>query len=532
MLKLFSKKIVLILFLLFISIMIVRRYINLYNNDGYVSYDGAYYAEIARNVAEGKGVLTSNSCFDQSFKELPRVAPVYPLWPIVSGYISKIIPDSIPFEKKIKGISLMFYFLSIILLYYVLCEIFKYPILAAAGSIFFELSNVYEEYGKLTYTEPLFFTLLFTSILVFSYFDKQNGLKRYLIALLLGIIFTLLFISRSQSIVSIAGFGIFSIIYFIKLKELKPFFIIWGSFVLTLIPYLLWIYINRGEHFDISAFIIFQNNYDISLYPPVSHMSSDPFFIRLKEGLLHFFSWGDLGGVTNNGFMVYLYFPFLFVLFFKKIQINLIQKLLLIVGFLNFVTLISLKMTINRSWLFAHRHGLILFLLTITISGIFIQYIIDLNPKKKNIIIMIGVIIILLSIPFSKHIKKADQFQRPEYSHKGIMVDLAHFLKIKEKEKGKKLKIISRSSRPIVYFSRQLGYDIDYRRANWEEYLIYKMKHLNIDYLILTTRYDFYESDVSPYYNPIKENKSNYFNKVFEMGEGIQWMGIYELTSF
>ncbi len=529
MLKIFSKYFALIMLFLFILFMVIYKYFNLYHNDGYVSYDGSYYAEISRNIAEGKGVITSNSCFDQSFKELPRTAPVYPLWSIVSAYISKIIPDNIPFEKKIKGISLVFYFISIILLYFVLCYIFEYNILATAGSIFFGMSKVYDEYGKLTYTEPLFFTILFSSVLVFSFFHRQKGIKRYYIAVILGVLFTLLFVSRSQSIVSIAGFGIFSLIYSFKLKDFKSFFLMWGFFLITIIPYLLWIYINRGEHFDISAFIIFQNNYDNSLYPPLSHMNSEPFLTRLKEGIIHFFSWGDLGGVTNNGLMIYYIFPFVFLAVLKKLKFNLIQKLLLTIGFFNFLSLIALKMTIVRPWLFAHRHGLILFLLTITIFAIIIQYLTDMNFTKKIYIIFINLVIILISIPLSRYIKNNDRYQRPYFSHKEIMYDLASFLK--EKEKEHKLKIISRSSRPIVYFSRQLGYDIDYRRANWEEYLAYKMNHLDIDYLILTTRYDFYESEISPYFFSIKENKSNLFKKIFEIGEGIQWIGIYELNT-
>lgn len=54
--------------------------------------DAAYYFQIARNIAEGKGLVTNVSLYHQALDPLPQMPEgLYPLWPLILGYSGKAI---------------------------------------------------------------------------------------------------------------------------------------------------------------------------------------------------------------------------------------------------------------------------------------------------------------------------------------------------------------------------------------------------------------------------------------------------------
>ncbi|MEO6601633.1 MAG: hypothetical protein ABIQ16_17285 [Polyangiaceae bacterium] len=56
--------------------------------------DGAYYFQIARQVALGHGLDTSYSVFHMALAPLPQRATTYPLLPLCIGYLGRIVPLS------------------------------------------------------------------------------------------------------------------------------------------------------------------------------------------------------------------------------------------------------------------------------------------------------------------------------------------------------------------------------------------------------------------------------------------------------
>ncbi len=54
--------------------------------------DGAYYLQIARHVAQGKGLSTTYSVFHMGLSPLPQRATTYPLLPLLIGYLGRIVP--------------------------------------------------------------------------------------------------------------------------------------------------------------------------------------------------------------------------------------------------------------------------------------------------------------------------------------------------------------------------------------------------------------------------------------------------------
>lgn len=356
----------------------IGKYIALYQNSGYVSYDGAYYAEIAHNVEQGKGVVTGNSSFDQNFNVLSRIAPVYPLWPLLGGSVSKLLPKSIPFSKRLKGISIAFYLMALMLFYLLLQRVFENNYLAGATTIFFAFSPVIYKYSSLTYTEPLAILLLFGALLLYIKIDSGEIKYPKIGAIFLGVILTAAFMTRSQSIMLIAALGFFSLFSFYRTRKWSVFLMLWGSFLLTLMPYLYWIYINRGEHFDLSALLIFQNNYDLSPYTPLSHISNEPLGGRFLEGISAFFGYGEYSGIVNSGLLIYLIpVGFLLIKYGTKWE-----RLLLLTGSFYWISLLPTKMEIARVWLFGHRHGILVILLSIAATSIVIRYLYNRFPTS------------------------------------------------------------------------------------------------------------------------------------------------------
>jgi hypothetical protein len=54
--------------------------------------DGAYYFQIARHVAQGKGLSTTYSVFHMGLSPLPQVATTYPLLPLLIGCLGRVVP--------------------------------------------------------------------------------------------------------------------------------------------------------------------------------------------------------------------------------------------------------------------------------------------------------------------------------------------------------------------------------------------------------------------------------------------------------
>jgi hypothetical protein len=54
--------------------------------------DGSYYFQVARHVAQGKGLTTTYSVFHMGLSPLPQVSTTYPLLPFLIGSLGRIVP--------------------------------------------------------------------------------------------------------------------------------------------------------------------------------------------------------------------------------------------------------------------------------------------------------------------------------------------------------------------------------------------------------------------------------------------------------
>ncbi len=53
--------------------------------------DSTFYWNLARNVAEGNGLRTNVSLYHQGLHHLPARTTIYPLWPLVAGYVARVV---------------------------------------------------------------------------------------------------------------------------------------------------------------------------------------------------------------------------------------------------------------------------------------------------------------------------------------------------------------------------------------------------------------------------------------------------------
>lgn len=77
------------------------------------SLDGNFYLQIARHVAEGDGFVTSVSLYHQGLRTLPRMATVYPLWPVLLGQSAR----PLGLERAAEVVPETLYLLDLVLIY-------------------------------------------------------------------------------------------------------------------------------------------------------------------------------------------------------------------------------------------------------------------------------------------------------------------------------------------------------------------------------------------------------------------------------
>jgi hypothetical protein len=59
---------------------------------GSFGLDGSYYTDVARQVRDGHGLQSYLSMYHAGFSYFPHPTPIYPVWPLVLGYASRVLP--------------------------------------------------------------------------------------------------------------------------------------------------------------------------------------------------------------------------------------------------------------------------------------------------------------------------------------------------------------------------------------------------------------------------------------------------------
>ena len=57
-----------------------------------MNIDGGFYADLAGHVRDGRGLVTDASLYHTGFEFFPHPTPIYPLWPLLLGWVSHVVP--------------------------------------------------------------------------------------------------------------------------------------------------------------------------------------------------------------------------------------------------------------------------------------------------------------------------------------------------------------------------------------------------------------------------------------------------------
>lgn len=127
--------------------------------------DGGLYAEVARHVRDGEGLVTNLSLYHAGYDHFPHPTPIYPLWPLLLGYGSRIVD----LATLAHWLPTALYFTSLVAAYLFGRRLWPEPMFAGvlpafhAGHLLvllLALQRHYIYFTSLPYTEGLSWTLL------------------------------------------------------------------------------------------------------------------------------------------------------------------------------------------------------------------------------------------------------------------------------------------------------------------------------------------------------------------------------------
>ncbi|MSP55442.1 MAG: hypothetical protein EXR69_07560 [Myxococcales bacterium] len=250
--------------------------------------DGGYYSDIAQNVRDGLGLSTDVSVFHQGFPHFPYPTPVYPLWPLVYGLVSRILP------LKVVGVWLptLLYFVVLPLAYAVgkrlgprlWLDRWLGPLGSAihGGHVLVLVTALTSEFSSATtrpYTEGLAFTLLFGLCVRSPGLWRRLGL---LAGLELGGWLFALFLTRSQFVVvALAAFCAVPLALWSSPRRAVPFL-----FGFTLVGAVGWgVYVGWVGTFLPGASLGTYIRFDLARVP--SALSAVPIMVETSSAAEH-----------------------------------------------------------------------------------------------------------------------------------------------------------------------------------------------------------------------------------------------------
>ena len=255
-----------LLFAILLVFLILKILINKSISD--FSIDGGFYLDVARHIHDGFGLKTRISLYHKGFTYFPHPTAIYPLWPIVLGYVSKISS----LHAMAVWLPTFFYFLSLVFAYCWANKIWPGKLFALlpnlnAGHflvIFLGLNSSYFVFTSRPYTEGLAFVLLLAFLL------RSHTLLKYprvLYGMEIGAWLGVLLLTRVQWIVvAIAVMGVYSLAILVKGQRIKYFVMGLFSFtsmIIVLTPF--WAYVSEFSQesawFNFLYFSVKSNNF-------------------------------------------------------------------------------------------------------------------------------------------------------------------------------------------------------------------------------------------------------------------------------
>ena len=177
------------------------------------SIDAGYYFQTARHVAEGDGLVTSVSLYNQGLHPLPHPSNIYPLWPLSLGHVARIVGQ----KRAAHGLPEVLFLLDVALIYLlanrlarawgdtadVLARIGRLEIdVGHAAAALLGTNHVFFRTTSVPYTEGLAFACMFGTLLA-AHHAVATGRLRW--ALLAGALGGATYLCRMQLLVVPAG---------------------------------------------------------------------------------------------------------------------------------------------------------------------------------------------------------------------------------------------------------------------------------------------------------------------------------------
>lgn len=164
--------------------------------------DGGLYFDVAMHVRDGHGLLSDLALFNAGFTDLPHPTVLYPLWPLLLGYLAR----GLPLWPLSIWLPTVFYFLSLLLLYRMAVQTFPGPLFpetwpvlnAGHGAVLmFGMNEPFFVHTSKPFTEGLAFFILFLAFFrINALFKRVSGYLGFEVGLWLG----LMVLARSQLI--------------------------------------------------------------------------------------------------------------------------------------------------------------------------------------------------------------------------------------------------------------------------------------------------------------------------------------------
>ena len=174
--------------------------------------DGAYYLNIARHVAAGRGLVTSLSIYHAGLETLPSATVAYPLLPLLLGGLARFVG----LEWAARAVPACCYVASLVLLYVwlrvSLARWLPSPRLWAPGVAFgatalLALNPVFGWASSRPYTESLALLLVFATLLAYSLARRRQRCvgRDGAVFLGVGVLAGLAYLARFQLVVVVVA---------------------------------------------------------------------------------------------------------------------------------------------------------------------------------------------------------------------------------------------------------------------------------------------------------------------------------------
>jgi hypothetical protein len=332
---------------------------SLHSAPGPYGVDGSYYLQVARNVAEGKGLVTNVDLYHQALPTLPAKTNIYPAWPLLLGYTARVIG----LDVAVHHLPRALYGIALLVLYGTVRRISRDAHVIGSLNIahltvaLFGTTEVFFSATTYPYTEGLAFTLSAAALWALTTRSARSSFAA-------GVFAGLAVLSRSQMLMLVPA-GLFTLaLVAVRDREWKRLCAFGAGVAVTIGPWLYWISTFARPFSLRLLYASYHGSPAVGEYPLGRPAASwGDFLSQSLEGLrVAFNPWSGDSFVALYGAAALLV-PLAVVHYLARVRrtglsLDVGLVALVLAGALLSFMLIVRPQQFFRPWLFAWRHGL------------------------------------------------------------------------------------------------------------------------------------------------------------------------------